>query len=112
MLFMSCVCHAFMSVHCYLVITCWERADLLALVCVVLLCFCHFPHVVSCVRCGTCLYRFLIFATFFTFITSMMPYFVLSVSLCLLTGISSGLGCTLGVILLLCLSQTETMVNR
>ena len=33
MLFMSCVCHAFASVHCCLVVTCWERADLLALVC-------------------------------------------------------------------------------
>ena len=32
-LFMSCVCHAFASVHCCLVVTCWERADLLALVC-------------------------------------------------------------------------------
>ena len=31
--FMSCVCHAFASVHCCLVITCWERADLLDLVC-------------------------------------------------------------------------------
>ena len=31
------------SVHCCLVIICWERrADLLALVCDVLLCFCHF----------------------------------------------------------------------
>ena len=43
MLFMSCVCHAFMSVHYCLVITCWERADLLALVSDVLLCLCHFP---------------------------------------------------------------------
>ena len=33
LLFMSCVCHAFASVHCCLVVTCWERADLLALVC-------------------------------------------------------------------------------
>ena len=33
MLFMSGVCHAFASVHCCLVDTCWERADLLALVC-------------------------------------------------------------------------------
>ena len=33
MLFLSCVCHAFKSVHCCLVVTCWERADLLALVC-------------------------------------------------------------------------------
>ena len=41
MLFMSCVCHAFISAHCCLVVTCWERADLLALVFDVL--FCHFP---------------------------------------------------------------------
>ena len=32
-LFMSCVFHAFASVHCCLVVTCCERADLLALVC-------------------------------------------------------------------------------
>ena len=30
MLLMSCVCHAFVSVHCCLVINCWERAALLA----------------------------------------------------------------------------------
>ena len=30
--FGSCVSHAFASVHCCLVVTCWERADLLALV--------------------------------------------------------------------------------
>ena len=29
---MSCVSHAFVSVHCCLVVTCWEKADLLALV--------------------------------------------------------------------------------
>ena len=29
----SCVSHAFVSGHCCPVITCWERADLLALVC-------------------------------------------------------------------------------
>ena len=33
MLFMSCVCHAFASVNCCLVVTCWERTDLLALGC-------------------------------------------------------------------------------
>ena len=33
MLFMSCVCHAFASVHCCLVVYCWEGADLLALNC-------------------------------------------------------------------------------
>ena len=42
MLFMSCVCHAFTSVHCCIVVTCWERVDLLALVCDIYLCFCHF----------------------------------------------------------------------
>ena len=30
--FVSCVSHSFASVHCCLVVTCWERADLLALV--------------------------------------------------------------------------------
>ena len=32
MFFVSCVSHAFESVHCCLVVTCWERDDLLALV--------------------------------------------------------------------------------
>ena len=32
MLFMSYVCHDCASVHCCLVVTCWESADLLALV--------------------------------------------------------------------------------
>ena len=32
MFFVYCVSHAFASVHCCLGITCWERADLLALV--------------------------------------------------------------------------------
>ena len=47
------------------VVTCWERADLLALVCGVFCEFVTFP-LVSWVRCGTCLYRFLIFATLLT----------------------------------------------
>ena len=46
-------------------ITCWERADLLALVCAVFCEFVTFP-LVSWVRCGTWLYRFLIFATILT----------------------------------------------
>ena len=41
LLFMSCVCHAFASVHCGHVATCWERAGLLALVCDVYMRFCH-----------------------------------------------------------------------
>ena len=43
MFFMSSVFHAFASVHCCLVVTCWERADLLTLLCDVKLCFCHVP---------------------------------------------------------------------
>ena len=50
MLFMSRVCHAFASVPCCLVVTCWERADLLALICDV---FLSLSHVVSWDRCGT-----------------------------------------------------------
>ena len=38
LLFMFRVCHAFMSVHCSLVVTCWERADLLALLYVMFYC--------------------------------------------------------------------------
>ena len=30
MFFVPCVSHAFASVHCCLVVNCWERADLLA----------------------------------------------------------------------------------
>ena len=33
LLFMSCVCHAFASVHCCFVVTCRGRDDLLTLVC-------------------------------------------------------------------------------
>ena len=37
------VCYAVASVLCSLVVTCWEKADLLAVVCVV---FCYFPKCV------------------------------------------------------------------
>ena len=53
------------SVYMCFVVTCWERADLLALVCGVFCEFVTFP-LVSWVRCGTWLYRFLIFATLLT----------------------------------------------
>ena len=44
MLFMYCVCHAFAaSVHCCLVITCWERTEFLVLLCDVYLCLVIFP---------------------------------------------------------------------
>ena len=42
MFVMFCVSHAFASVHYCLVVTCWERADLLTLVGVFLY-FCNFP---------------------------------------------------------------------
>ena len=42
--FMFRVCHAFLSDQCSLVVTCWERANLLALLCVMLYCvFVSFP---------------------------------------------------------------------
>ena len=53
------------SVYMCLMVTCWERADLLALVCGVYCEFVTFP-LVSWVRCGTWLYRFQIFAPLLT----------------------------------------------
>ena len=41
--FVSCVCHAFASIHCCLVVTCWKRADRLALVGDVNYIFVSFP---------------------------------------------------------------------
>ena len=41
--FVSCVSHAFAPVHCYLVVICWEKADLLALVGDVYCIFVTFP---------------------------------------------------------------------
>ena len=51
-LLMSCVFHVFAPVHCCLVVTSWEKADLLALVCDVN-CDLLLSHVVSLVRCAT-----------------------------------------------------------
>ena len=48
MFFESCVYHAFASVHCCLVVTCWERADLLALVGDVYCIFVTFPCGILC----------------------------------------------------------------
>ena len=50
---LSCVCYVLCtSVYMCFVVTCWERADLLALVCGVFCEFVTFP-LVSWVRCGT-----------------------------------------------------------
>ena len=70
-MFLFCLVFAmslYTSVYMCLVITCWERADLLALVCGVYCEFVTFP-LVSWVRCGTCLYRFLIFAPLLTLLS-------------------------------------------
>ena len=61
------------SVYMCFVVTCWERADLLALVCGVYCEFVTFP-LVSWVRCGTWLYRFLIFAPLLTFKIKKLPF--------------------------------------
>ena len=53
------------SVYMCFVVTCWERTNLLALVCGVRFAFVTFL-LVSWVRCGTSLYRFLIFAPLLT----------------------------------------------
>ena len=60
------------SFYICLVVTCWERADLMALVCGVCCEFVTFP-LVSWVRCGTWLYRFLIFAPLLTSIGKSLP---------------------------------------
>ena len=50
---LSCVCYVLCaSVYMCFVVTCWERADFLALVCGVFCEFVTFP-LVSWVRCGT-----------------------------------------------------------
>ena len=49
LLFVFCVglCHAVLSVYCSLVVTCWERADLLALLYVMFSCVFSLSHMVS-----------------------------------------------------------------
>ena len=110
---MSCVCHVMLS--CLFIESLWS---LTGKGLTSWLSFMMFYCVLSLSPCGILRQEWYLFVSIpdlchpFTFITSMMPYFVLSSSLCLLTGISSGLGCTLGVLLLLRLSQIENMVNR
>ena len=65
-LFMSCVFHAFPSVRCCLVVTCWEGSCLRYFVV-----FLSVLDVLSWVRCGTWLYQFLIFVAFLTYTLQM-----------------------------------------
>ena len=55
--FLVCLCYKFtvLSVPCSLVVTCWEGADLLALLCVMFSCVLCFPvsYVVLVDKCGT-----------------------------------------------------------
>ena len=51
--FHVCLCYAVLSVPCSLVITCWERVDLLALLWVVFACVLSLSHIVSRIRRGT-----------------------------------------------------------
>ena len=67
LLFMFLVCQVFLSVHCSLVVTCWEMAVLLALLYVMFYYVLSRSHVVSCVRCGAWLYWYLIIAFILTF---------------------------------------------
>ena len=68
------VCYAVMFVHFSLVVTCWKRTHLLALLYVMYSCVLLLLRVVSWVRCGTGLYRFLIFAVFLTvMLTLLLP---------------------------------------
>ena len=60
------------SVFMCFMVTCWERADLLALVCGVYCESVTFP-LVSWVSCGTWLYRFLIFAPLLTLLFIVTP---------------------------------------
>ena len=45
--------YAILSVPCSLVISCWERADLLFVLCVMLFVYLSRFNMMSCVRCGT-----------------------------------------------------------
>ena len=52
-IFQVCFYYSVLSAPCSLVITCWEKADLLALFCVMFPCFLSFFHMLSQVGCGT-----------------------------------------------------------
>ena len=46
-MFHVCLCYAILSVPCSLVITCWEKVDLLVLLCIVFFCILSLSHMVS-----------------------------------------------------------------
>ena len=71
--FVSCVAHAFASVHCCLVVACLERADLLALVGDVYCIFVTFPFFLALVGDVYC-----IFVTFPCGILGQVWYLIVS----------------------------------
>ena len=64
--FVSVVYVVLSCLYCSPVITCWEKVDRWALLCLMFSCVLSLSHVVSSARCGTWLYRLLIFAFFLT----------------------------------------------
>ena len=77
---LSCVCYVLCASVCVcFVVTCWERADLLAFVCGVYCEFVTFP-LVSWVGCGVWLCRFLIFAPL---LTLYLFYFLFYILICM-----------------------------
>ena len=52
LLFMFRVCLVFLSFYCIILVTCWERADHMALLYVVFSCVFSLYDVVSWVRCS------------------------------------------------------------
>ena len=70
-MFHVCFCYATLSVPCSLAVTCCQKADLLALLCVVYYCVLLLSHMVSQIRCGAYLYRLLIKAFLFAFMLFM-----------------------------------------
>ena len=74
LLFEFHVSYAVLSAPCSLVVTCWERADLLTLLTWYFLSFLSLSCVVSWVRCGIWLYRFQLFAFFLTLLEAHLTY--------------------------------------
>ena len=52
-MFHVCLNYNVLSVPCSLMITCWTRQDLLALLCMMFPCVLSLSHMVSLVKCGT-----------------------------------------------------------
>ena len=84
-MFFVCLClPSVIFVYCNLVVTCWERADLLALLCMTFSCVLSLSHMVSWIICGTCLYGFLL-----SFFKTLQYIFELALEMFVLIGHAS-----------------------